>query len=120
MFGAGNSVNLRDATLGDRATGTTLAIEVAAAIETPTPSPTPTADSTATPTPTLGPIACVGDCDGNGVVAVNELVTGTNILLDRAEISACEDFDTDGSGTVTVNELVSGVNALLRGCTSDL
>jgi hypothetical protein len=47
-------------------------------------------------------------------------VTGTNILLDRAEISACEDFDTDGSGTVTVNELVSGVNALLRGCTSDL
>jgi hypothetical protein len=38
---------------------------------------------TATPTPTQG--ACVGDCDNSGDVKVNELVTGVNIALDRAE-----------------------------------
>ena len=118
MFGAGNSVNTDDSSFGDRATAVTLAIEVAAAVDTPTPSPTPTVTigNSPTPTATSGPIACVGDCDENNVVVVNELVTGVNIALDRAEVTACPDFDVDDSGSVTVNELVSGVNALLRGC----
>jgi hypothetical protein len=118
MYGAGNSVNGDDSSLGDRATSVTFAIAVAAAVDTPTPSPTPTVPigNSPTPTATSGPIACVGDCDQSGVVVVNELVTGVNIALDRAEITACPDFDTDDSGSVTVNELVSGVNALLRGC----
>jgi hypothetical protein len=120
MFGAGNSVNRDQGSFGDRAAARTLVIDVAAAVETPTPSPTPTSDITRTPTPTLGPIPCVGDCNANGVVAVNELVTGVNIVLDRGDISECEDFDTNGSNTITVNELVSGVNALLRGCVPDL
>jgi hypothetical protein len=120
MFGAGNSVNLAGGNMGDRAAATTLIIDVAVAVDTPTPSPTPTTDSTRTPTPTLGPIACVGDCNDNGVVAVNELVTGVNIVLDRADVAECEDFDINGSNTITVNELVSGVNALLRGCSPDL
>lgn len=119
MYGAGNSVNRDDSSFGDRATAVTLDIEVATAVDTPTPSPTPTVTigNSPTPTATLGPITCVGDCDANGVVAVNELVTGVNIALDRAEVSTCADFDVDASETVTVNELVSGVNSLLRGCT---
>lgn len=59
---------------------------------------------------------CVGDCNANGTVAVNELVLGVNIALDRAELSACEVFDPNDSGGVEVNELVTGVNNALRGC----
>src|SRR5262245_7421282 len=57
---------------------------------------------------------CVGDCDNSNTVTVNELVTGVNIALDRANISTCPSFDADSSDTVTVNELVTGVNNLLR------
>jgi hypothetical protein len=59
---------------------------------------------------------CVGDCDGNGRVAVNELVLGTNIALERAQLSQCPVFDMSGNGSVEVNELVLGVNNALREC----
>jgi hypothetical protein len=62
------------------------------------------------------PGLCVGDCDESDSVVVNELVTGVNIALDRADIEDCRAFDRDDSGTVQVNELVSGVDNLLRGC----
>lgn len=121
LFGSGNSVNGDDGTFGDRATSTTLAVQVVAAVDTPTPSPTPTVPrNTPTATATSGPIPCVGDCDDGGTVVVNELVTGVNIALDRVPVTQCPDFDIDGSETVSVNELVSGVNALLRGCDPEL
>jgi hypothetical protein len=63
-----------------------------------------------------GSAGCTGDCDENGTVAVNELVTGVNIVLERADIEDCPIFDRDGSGTVMVNELVTGVDNLLSGC----
>lgn len=63
-----------------------------------------------------GSTGCVGDCDASGAVAVNELVLGVNIALDRANISACMVFDANSSGAVEVNELVQGVNNALRGC----
>lgn len=59
---------------------------------------------------------CVGDCNGSDDVAVNELVIGVNIALDRADIADCSAFDQDSSGTVAINELVTGVDNLLRGC----
>lgn len=62
------------------------------------------------------PAPCSGDCDGDGVVRVNELVMGVRIALDQAAVSTCPSFDQDGDGRVTVNELIRGVNALLRGC----
>ena len=82
----------------------------------PGTTPTPTATAVA-PTPTLGP--CAGDCDHDGKVKVNELVTGVNIALDRASIDACPSFDESGNDRVEVNELVRGVNGLLRGCTAE-
>lgn len=59
---------------------------------------------------------CAGDCDASGIVAVNELVVGVNIALDRAALEACASLDSDGSGAVAVNELVAAVNNALRGC----
>ena len=60
--------------------------------------------------------ACIGDCDGDGEVTVNELVAGVNIALGIAQIDACPSFDRDMDGNVTVDEILSGVNALLFGC----
>lgn len=59
---------------------------------------------------------CAGDCDENGAVAVNELVLGVNVALDRASLAGCLSLDGDDSGTVAVNELVAAVNNALRGC----
>jgi hypothetical protein len=62
------------------------------------------------------PPACVGDCDGNGAVTVDELVLGVRIALGNAQISECPAFDQDASETVTVDELVQGVSNALNGC----
>ena len=87
---------------------------------TPTPTatapgtPPPTRTPTATPNPTDA--ACVGNCNGDGVVSVNELVAGVNIALGAAALGTCPAFDHNSDGRVTVNELISAVNNLLYGC----
>lgn len=59
-----------------------------------------------------GPVA-VGDCNRNGVVAIDEIVRGVNIALGNAPVSQCKPFDRLDDGNVTVDELVRGVrNAL--------
>jgi cysteine-rich repeat protein len=59
---------------------------------------------------------CVGDCNGNGTVVVNELITGVNIALGTAELSGCSSLDKDGNQGVTVSELITAVNNALTGC----
>jgi DNA-binding beta-propeller fold protein YncE len=54
---------------------------------------------------------CGGDCDGDGVVAVEEVVRGIGMALgDRA---TCAGFD---SGAVSIAALVRAVNNALNGC----
>ena len=62
------------------------------------------------------PGICVGDCSANGLVTVNELVTGVNLALGRMPVSACGVFDVDGDGTVSIDELVGAVADALQGC----
>jgi hypothetical protein len=62
-----------------------------------------------------GAQSCIGDCDGNGVVAVNEIILGVDILLGLEDVSSCPNLD-DGSGMVTVSRLVTAVNNALCGC----
>lgn len=59
---------------------------------------------------------CVGDCDGNGVVSINELIRGVNIALGQAAVSTCLAMDRDGDGRVVISELVAAVNNALAGC----
>lgn len=59
---------------------------------------------------------CVGDCDGNGEVAINELILGVNIALGSAEVEQCEAMDANGDGEVSINELITAVNNALGGC----
>ena len=86
------------------------AAERALAGAAPLPTDTPT------PTATVNPTACVGDCNGDGVVRVNELVVGVNIVLGSAPVTACPSFDRSHDGVVTISDLVAGVNNLLYGC----
>ena len=60
--------------------------------------------------------ACTGDCDGNGEVAVNELLQGVNIALGSQPMNACPVFDTEGDNRVAINEILTAVKAALEGC----
>ncbi len=59
---------------------------------------------------------CVGDCNGDGMVAINELIVGVNIALGSADVTQCASFDVDGSGEVEINELIGAVGFALNGC----
>jgi cysteine-rich repeat protein len=59
---------------------------------------------------------CVGDCDGGGTVAINELIAGVTIALNANPVSSCEAFDANHDGTVSINELILAVNNALGMC----
>ena len=80
---------------------------VEAAVATPTATPVPSG------TP---PGRCIGDCDHNGTVTVDELITGVDIAIGAAPLTACPTFDCNGTGLVTVNCLVAAVSDALNGC----
>lgn len=59
---------------------------------------------------------CPGDCNGDGRVAVDELVLGVNVGLGTRPVSACPAFDRNASGGATIDELLAAVRAALDGC----
>jgi hypothetical protein len=65
-----------------------------------------------------GLAVCVGDCGGDGRVAINELVLGVSIALANEPPSACPRFQ-NASGQVTKAQLIQGVNNALGGCPPD-
>jgi hypothetical protein len=65
--------------------------------------------------PTPAP-SCTGDCNGDGEVTINELISGVNIALGSAPLSQCPAFDPSGDGSVAINELIAAVGAALEGC----
>ena len=81
---------------------------------TATTSSTPTATASGAPTGTPG--FCAGDCNGDGAVAIDELILGVNIALGSQPVSACPGFDTDGDGTTRIDELILAVQNALAGC----
>ena len=123
LWGAGNSVNGNGQSSGDRANTTVLRLDVVAAppSETPTPTATPepptaTASPSPSPTATGDPPACAGDCDGDGAVAIDELVTAVGIALASQPLAACPSVDQDADGGVAINELIAAVTRALDGC----
>ncbi|MFN8640956.1 MAG: hypothetical protein U0802_04585 [Candidatus Binatia bacterium] len=70
---------------------------------------------TPTPTPTLRPV-CAGDCDGDGLVTIAELVRAVSVALGEAAAPPCAGADLDADGRIVVNELVAAVNAAIAGC----
>ncbi len=60
--------------------------------------------------------ACVGDCDGNGMVSITDLITGVSIALGGTPVGACRVLDSNRDGMVEIAELVAAVNNALNGC----
>ena len=91
----------------------------------PTATPTPINPPPITPTatPNTSPVAtrtlppgCAGDCDGDGAVAINEIVTLVSIALGQAPIGMCEAGNADGNQQIAINEILTAVNRVLSGC----
>ncbi len=61
----------------------------------------------------FGATACIGDCDGAGTVAANELLLGVNIALGLAPTTGCGSFY---GGDAAITKLVDAVNNSLVDC----
>ena len=59
---------------------------------------------------------CVGDCNGDREVQLNELILGVNLALGSAGETPCDAFDSDENGAVSVDELLLGVRSALLSC----
>lgn len=93
----------------------------------PTPTPTITssptntvAPSTFTPPPNATPIAtrpvCDRDCNDDGAITVEELISAVREALGNSPAVGCGSFDRDGNGNIDIDELIRLVVAALRGC----
>jgi hypothetical protein len=96
------------------AAGSNTATATGTSTNTPTPPPTTTATSTPTATAISG--SCVGDCNNNRSVTVDELLTMVNIALGNAAVSLCTPGDANGDQKITVDEILAAVNHALNGC----
>ena len=63
-----------------------------------------------------GMALCIGDCNGNGEVTVDEIIKAVNIALGTTPVDTCSTSDANGDGTVTINEIIADVNSALGGC----
>jgi glucose/arabinose dehydrogenase len=60
--------------------------------------------------------SCAGDCGGDGVVSVDDLVRAVNVALNLQPIANCGAADPGGDGRVSIDELIRAVGSALRGC----
>lgn len=84
-------------------------------IATPVHTPTLTATPVSSPTAVL-PAPCVGDCNVDRVVTVNEVLTMVNIALGNTLPSECAAGDANGDHQVTVDEILTALANALNGC----
>jgi len=97
---------------------------------TPTPSATPSSSPTGTPVPTSTPTPiltptftpspprCVGDCNNDGVVTVDEILMLVDFALQGASPLGCPVSDEDGNQQITLDEILTAVHNALNGCPS--
>ena len=91
-------------------------VPTATATASPRQTSPPGASPTATASGTPGPAVCVGDCDRDGIVEVNEIIFGVNVALGSLDARDCPAFDPDGNRDVSIGDLVQAVGNLLAGC----
>jgi hypothetical protein len=60
-------------------------------------------------------LRCAGDCDGNGIVTIDELVRVVDAALREAPADPCE-VDRNLDGILTVDEVIGAVASLLESC----
>lgn len=77
-------------------------------------SATPTSAYQRTPTPPPIAPACVGDCNTDGSVTIDEILTGISMALGTVGSTKCPGIGRNG--IVEVNELIVAVRMALEGC----
>jgi hypothetical protein len=66
--------------------------------------------------PSGGTCSCVGDCNCDGQVTVDEIITMVNIGLGAVDPARCLTGDANGDGQITVDEIITAVTNALNGC----
>ncbi|MFQ5666490.1 MAG: hypothetical protein ACE5I7_08665 [Candidatus Binatia bacterium] len=66
--------------------------------------------------PTQAQTPCLGDCNGDGSVTVNEIVALVSIALGNTPVSACAAGDANNDSQITIDEILTAVNNALNGC----
>jgi hypothetical protein len=61
-------------------------------------------------------LGCVGDCGGDGVVTVGEILTMVNIALGTTDVAMCTVGEAAQDSRITVDEILTAVNNALQGC----
>jgi len=59
---------------------------------------------------------CVGDCDSDGAVTIDNILVMVNVALEVSPVNACLAGDANGDGTITVDEIILAVNNALGEC----
>src|SRR5512140_2972763 len=59
---------------------------------------------------------CACDCNGDGLVGVDEVIRGVSLAVGTVAYRFCPPADSNGDAAVTVEEIVQGVNSVLVGC----
>lgn len=114
-------------TLAATPTGTKTPVSTSTATASePTPTPAETTPATATATAAMSPsrteatrtpaATCAGDCNGDDVVSIGELIRLVNIALGSAGLDLCPAGDVNGDEAITINELIGAVNNALYDC----
>jgi len=62
------------------------------------------------------PPLCVGDCNSDGQVTVDEILTMVNIALGDTPVTTCEAGDANHDGEITIDEILTAVSNALNGC----
>ena len=61
-------------------------------------------------------MSCPGDCNLDGKVDVNELISAIGVSLDSSSLALCVTSDVNGDGAVTIDELLRAIGGALNGC----
>jgi hypothetical protein len=61
-------------------------------------------------------VPCLGDCSGDGLVTIDELIIGVNVALGAASATACPAFDCTSGSLPSIDCLVRAVGSALNGC----
>lgn len=60
--------------------------------------------------------ACTGDCDNDGRVTIDEVVTGVRATGEPSVLASCPILDRNASTTTEVDEIVAAIGHALAGC----
>ena len=62
--------------------------------------------------------SCPGDCNGDLMIAMDEVTTAVDRALGQAESTPCTRADANNDGAITVEEVIQAVKREGSGCAS--